>query len=204
MAHTPQGPSPGHTRSSPDSTTIHKLLETASITSYHERVPLQLMDFAYRHTLATLNDARSLITAGYGTPQAKPSQQIRGAAITATPHDLTSVPYPILKLCIRLRADTQFNTALPKAFQEELAEEINATPFPAVTDDWGLGLPPDKHCLLGVGWRLKEEMESGGEKGVHLDEKEKEDMHDRSGMKRRRGSREENRVGKTCVRITEK
>lgn len=192
MADTPKGPSPAHTKTSRDTTAVHKLLETAGITSYHERVPLQLMDFAYRHTLATLNDARSLTAAGYDNSQAKPQQGRRGAAMTAKPYDLTSVPYPILKLSIRLREETQFNTTLPKAFQEELAEEVNATPFPAVTDDWGMGLPPDQHCLLGLGWRLKEEREHGGEKGVQGDEKDEKDMHDRSGIKRRRGSRDEN------------
>lgn len=124
--------------------------------------------------------------------------------MTAKPYDLTSVPYPILKLSIRLREETQFNTTLPKAFQEELAEEVNATPFPAVTDDGGLGLPPDQYCLLGVGWRLKEEREHGGVKGEKGDEKDEEDMHDRSGLKRRRNSRDENGGAKTCVRKTEK
>lgn len=205
MADAPKGPSPAHTRSSRDPTAVHKLLETAGITSYHERVPLQLMDFAYRHTLETLNDARSLTAAGYDNSQAKPRPQGRGrAAMTVKPYDLTSVPYPILKISIRLREETQFNTALPKAFQEELAEEVNATPFPAVTDDWGLGLPPDQHCLLGVGWRLKEEREHGGERGVQGDEKDEEDMHDRSGIKRRRGSRDENGDEESCIRKTEK
>lgn len=191
MADTPKGPSPTHTRPSRDPAAVHKLLETAGITSYHERVPLQIMDFAYRHTLATLNDARSLIDAGYDTSQAKPPKKTRAAAMTITPYDLTSVPYPILKLSIRLRADTQFHTALPKAFQEELAEEINATPFPAMPDEWGSGLPPDQHCLLGVGWRLQKEREIGGEKEVQGDEKDEEDTHGHSGRKRKKGLREE-------------
>lgn len=200
MADTPKWPSAAHTRSPRDETAVHMLLENAGITSYHERVPLQLMDFAYRHTLATLNDARSLIAAGYDTSQAKRTQAMRRALMTATPYDLTSVPYPILQLSIRLRTDTQFNTALPKAFQEELAEEVNATPLPAITDSWGLGLPQDQHCLLGVGWRLKEEKEREGEKGVQGDEKDEEDMYDRSGKKRSRGSSEENSGEGKCVR----
>lgn len=204
MADTPKGRSAEHTRFPQDQTAVHKLLENAGITSYHERVPLQLMDFAYRHTLATLNDARSLITASYDTSQAKRTQAIRRTAMTTTPYDLSSVPYPILQLSIRLRTDTQFNTALPKAFQEELAEEVNATPFPAVTDSWGLGLPQDQHCLFGVGWRLKEEKEREGEEGVQGDEKDEEDMHDRSGMKRRRGSDEENSDEETCIRKSQK
>lgn len=199
MADTSKGPSATeHTRSQQNKTAVHKLLENAGITSYHERVPLQIMDFAYRHTLATLNDARSLIAAGYDTSQAKHPQAMRRAATTAIPYDLTSVPYPILQLSIRLRSDTQFNTALPKAFQEELAEEVNATPFPAVTDSCGLGLPPDQHCLLGVGWRLKEGKEHEEEKGVQGDKKDGEYMHDRSGMKRKRGPGEENSDEETC------
>lgn len=205
MADTSKGPSSTeHTRSPQDKTAVHKLLENAGITSYHERVPLQLMDFAYRHTLATLNDARSLITASYDTSQAKRPQAMRRAAMTATPYDLTSMPYPILQLCIRLRTDTQFNTALPKAFQEELAKEVNATPLPAVTDSWGLGLPQDQHCLLGIGWRLREEKEHEGEKEVQGDEKDEEDLHVRSGMKRRRGSGGENSEEETYVRKTQK
>lgn len=204
MDDTSKGPSTGHTRSQQDKTAVHKLLENAGITKYHERVPLQLMDFAYRHTLATLNDAHSLITAGYDTSQAKRPQAMRRAAMTATPYDLTSVPYPILQLSIRLRSDTQFNPALPKAFQEELAEEVNATPLPAVKDSWGMGLPQDQHCLLGVGWRLREEKEREGEKEVQGDEKDEECMHDRSGLKRRRGSGEENSDKETCERVSGK
>lgn len=204
MADTSKGPPTEHTRSPQDKTAVHKLLENAGITSYHERVPLQLMDFAYRHTLATLNDARSLITASYDASQAKRPQAMRRAATPGTPYDMTSVPYPIFQLSIRLRTDTQFNTALPKAFQEELAAEVNATPLPAVTDSWGLALPQDQHCLLGVGWRLSEEKEHEGEKEVQGDEKDEECMHDRSGMKRRRGSGEENSDEETCVLKTQK
>lgn len=202
MADTSEGPPTEHTRSPQDKTAVHMLLENAGITRYHERVPLQLMDFAYRHTLATLNDARSLISASYDTSHKRP-QAMRRAAMTATPYDLTSVPYPILQLSIRLRTDTQFNTALPKDFQEELADEVNATPLPAVTDSWGLGLPQDQHCLLGVGWRLREEKEHEGEKEVQADEKDEECMHDRSGMKRR-GSGVENSDEETCVLKTQK
>lgn len=204
MADTSKGPSTGHTKSQQDKTAVHKLLENAGITKYHERVPLQLMDFAYRHTLATLNDAHSLISAGYDTSQAKRPQAMRRAAMTATPYDLTSVPYPILQLSIRLRSDTQFNSALPRAFQEELAEKVNATPLPAVTNNWGLGLPQDQHCLLGVGWRLREEKEREGEKEVQGDEKDGECMHGRFGMKRRRGSGEENSDEETCEHLSGK
>lgn len=204
MADIPKGPSAEHARSPRDKAAVHKLLENAGITSYHERVPLQLMDFAHRHILATLNDTPSLNTASYDTSQAKRPQAMRRAAITATLYDMSSVPYPLLQLSIRLRTDIQFNTALPKAFQEELAEEVNATPLPAVTDSWGLGPPQDQHCLLGVGWRLKEEKELEGEKEVQGDEKDEEDMHDRSGMKRRRGSSGENNDEEKCVRKTEK
>lgn len=202
MADTSKGPSIGHTRSQKDKTAVHKLLENAGITEYHERVPLQLMDFAYRHTLATLNDAHSLITAGYDISQAKLPRAMRRAAITATPYDLTCVPYPILQLSIRLRSDTQFNSALPKAFQEELAEEVNATPLPAVTDSWRLGLPQDQHCLLGVGWRLREEKEREGEKEVQGNEKDEECMHDRSGLKRRSCLGEEISDEETCEHVS--
>lgn len=203
MADTPNGPSPTNTRSSQDPTAVHKLLETAGITNYHERVPLQLMDFAYRHTQATLNDARSLIAAGYDTSQAKPPKKSRGVATTITPYDLTSVPYPILTMSIRLRVDTQFQTALPKGFQEELAEEINAIPFPAVVNDWRSGLPPDQYCLLGVGGRLEGGGEIGGEKGVQEDEKDEEDMHDHSERKRKKGWSEEDSDERACIQKAE-
>lgn len=204
MADTPERASAAHTGSPRDKTAVHKLLENAGITSFHERVPLQLMDFAYCHTLATLNDARSLIAAGYDTSQAKRPQAMRRAPMTVTPYDMTSVSYPILQLSVRLRTDAQFNTALPKAFQEDLAEEVNAIPLPPVTDSWGLGLPQDQHCLLGVGWRLKVGKEREGKKGVRGDEKDEEDKHDRSGMKRRWGSSDENSGEEKCVRKTRK
>src|SRR5690242_19093890 len=43
-----------------DARLIHMLLSNLGVTAYQERVPLQLLDFAYRHSSSILSDALHL------------------------------------------------------------------------------------------------------------------------------------------------
>ncbi|KAL9616598.1 MAG: hypothetical protein Q9160_008543 [Pyrenula sp. 1 TL-2023] len=55
----------GLTRRPRDARLIHLLLSSMGITAYQERVPLQLLDFAYRYTSGILSDAMHLQAEGY-------------------------------------------------------------------------------------------------------------------------------------------
>jgi transcription initiation factor TFIID subunit 9B len=112
-------------------------------------VPLQLLDFAYRYTSSTLQDALHLSNADYGPTK-------------ATQTDGSSISLAALRLSIASRLNYQFNPSLPKEFLLELAAERNRVALPTVGREWGVRLPPERYCLKGVGWGLKEEWESEG------------------------------------------
>ncbi len=139
-----------------DSRLIHMILANLGVTAYQERVPLQLMDFAYRYTSSTLQDALHFTSEGYGT--SGPTSN-RGAT-----NDSSNVTLASLRLSIASRTHYQFSPALPKEFYHEIAQERNRVALPAVGRDWGLRLPPGQYCLTGVGWGLKEEWDSDGER----------------------------------------
>lgn len=140
-----------------DARLIHMILANLGITSYHERVPLQLMDFAYRYTSSTLQDALHLTSEGYGT--AAPGTGRNVAAM----NDISAITSAGLKLSIASRTHYQYEPTLPKEFHHEVAAERNKIALPTVGRDWGLRLPPEQFCLTGVGWGLKEEWDTDGE-----------------------------------------
>ncbi|KAA6415463.1 MAG: transcription initiation factor TFIID subunit 9 [Lasallia pustulata] len=127
----------GLSRRPRDARLIHMILANLGVTAYQERVPLQLMDFAYRYTSSTLQDALHLTSEGYGG-----SGPAAAAAVVA-PQLRTSV--------------TWFNPSIPKEYYQDLAQERNRVALPAVGKDWGVRLPPERYCLTGVGWGLREE-----------------------------------------------
>ena len=141
-----------------DARLIHMILANFGVTSYQERVPLQLMDFAYRYTSSALSDALHLTTENYGGSNTGTS---RGAAA----NDLSGMTLQSLKLSIASRNHYQFNPGLPREYLQEMAQEKNRIGLPAIGKDpgGGLRLPPERYCLTGVGFGLKEEWESEGE-----------------------------------------
>ncbi|CAL8582913.1 Transcription initiation factor TFIID subunit 9 [Xanthoria parietina] len=132
-----------------DSRLLHTVLANLGVTSYQERVPLQLMDFAYRFTSSTLQDALHLTSEGYGA-------QTFGTGKAAN-NELSAVSLSSLRLSIESRTHYQFNPTLSKEFYHEIAQERNQVQLPSVGKDLGLRLPPEQYCLTGVGWKLKDE-----------------------------------------------
>jgi transcription initiation factor TFIID subunit 9B len=155
------------------------LLASLGVTSYQDRVPLQLLDFAYRYTANVLQDAVHLATEGYaaatdGTAGAKGSAEVG------------SVSLPALRLSIASRLHFQFQTGLPKEFLMDVASERNRIALPGVSRGFdpaaapngavsganqsisvgGLRLPPERFCLTGSGWNMKDEWDSEGEEDV--------------------------------------
>jgi len=142
-----------------DARVIHMILANLGVTAYQERVPLQLMDFSYRYTSSTLQDALHLTSETYGSTVVAPGK-------VAATHDLNAVSLTSLRLSIASRTHYQFNPGLSKEYLQELAQERNRVTLPAVGKEWGIRLPPERYCLTGVGFGLKEEWDSEGEEDV--------------------------------------
>ena len=137
-----------------DARLLHMVLANYGVTGYQERVPLQLMDFAYRYTSSTLQDALHFTAEGYGTTGSG-----TGSGKAAPHNDLSGITLSSLRLSIASRTHYQFNPTLPKEFYSEIAQERNRVALPPVSREWGMRLPPEQFCLTGVGWDLKEEFD---------------------------------------------
>lgn len=125
-------------------------------------MPLQLMDFAYRYTSSTLQDALHLTSEGYGSSVHPPAAAGRGAA--PAPHtDMSAISLSSLRLSVASRTHYQFNPTLPKEFYQDIAQERNRVALPFVEREWGLRLPPEQYCLTGEGWNLKDEWDAEGD-----------------------------------------
>lgn len=77
-----------------DARLLHMILASLGVTAYQERVPQQVMDFAYRYTSSVLSDALHLTTEGYGS--SGPGQASGRGANAANQSDLSSVTLFIL------------------------------------------------------------------------------------------------------------
>lgn len=149
-----------------DARLIHLLLSSLGVKAYQDRVPLQLMDFAYRYTAGVLSDALALSAEGYGDGNTAHTSGKRGGAAAGGASgsgDDKTISMNGLRLAVQSRAQYQFQGALPKEFLLEMAAEKNKIPLPRPEREFGLRLPPERYCLSGVGWGLKEEWESEGE-----------------------------------------
>ena len=145
----------GQSKRPRDARLIHVVLSSLGIHSYQERVPLQLLDFAYRYTSGVLSDSLRLSAEGYS------SQNERGnRRAGAGGDDNNAVTVTALRQAIASRQGHTFQGALPKEFMMEQAAERNRIALPKVERGYGLQLPPEKYCLTGIGWGLKDEWES--------------------------------------------
>ena len=152
------------------------LLASLGVTPYQDRVPLQLLDFAYRYTANVLQDSVHLATEGYAAAT-DGTAGMKGSA------EVNSVSLPALRLAIASRLHFQFQTGLPKEFLMEVASERNRIALPGVSRGFdpaagangaapaanqsvvigGMRLPPERFCLTGLGWDMKDEWDSEGE-----------------------------------------
>ncbi|KAL3494805.1 transcription initiation factor IID, 31kD subunit-domain-containing protein [Aspergillus germanicus] len=178
----------GKSRRPRDVRLIHMLLTSLGVTAYQDRVPLQLLDFAYRYTSGVLQDAVHLTTEGY----AGAGPEAANAAGNRAPLEVNSVTLPALRLSIASRLHYQFQTGLPKEFLMDVAAERNRVALPGATRGFeaapasgkpaasssvlmaGMRLPPERFCLTGTGWKMSDEWESEGEEEVVLEEERDE------------------------------
>lgn len=160
-----------------DARLLHMVLANYGVSAYQERVPLQLMDFAYRYTSSTLQDALHFMAESYGSTG--PST---GSGKDKANSDPSGVTLSSLRLSIASRTHYQYNPTLPKEFYAEIAQERNRMALPPVSREFGMRLPPDQYCLTGTGWDLKEEFDEEMEDTDQVQEGEtavrEEDMED--------------------------
>lgn len=169
----------GKSRRPRDVRLVHMLLASLGVTAYQDRVPLQLLDFAYRYTANILQDAVHLATEGYAAAT-------DGTAGSKGSAEVNSVSLPALRLSIASRLHFQFQSGLPKEFLMDVASERNRTALPGVSRGFdvtagapngpvganpsltmgGMRLPSERFCLTGAGWNLKDEWDSDGEEDV--------------------------------------
>jgi transcription initiation factor TFIID subunit 9B len=148
-----------------DARIIHLILASMNVTSYQERVPLMLMDFAYRlSSLQWPRDCKeSNLWTGYTSSVLQDALLFSDAINSTSNTGGTNPPAQIslndLRMSVASRINHQFNTSLPKEFLLDIAQERNKVALPIVGKEFGVRLPPEKYCLTGINWDLSETRE---------------------------------------------
>ncbi|KAI0198599.1 transcription initiation factor IID, 31kD subunit-domain-containing protein [Astrocystis sublimbata] len=172
-----------------DARTIELLLTSQGVTSFDNRVPLLLLDFAYRHTSSILNDALHLSGDPYSSHAgAKPSGS-SGAVPTAPPGGDATVSTNAIHIAIASRQTYQFRGGsggggaggggggASKEWLQELARERNKVALPRIlANEWGVRLPNERFVLSGQAWGLRDQW--GVEGGSESDDEENDDDSD--------------------------
>jgi transcription initiation factor TFIID subunit 9B len=123
--------------------------------AYTERVPLQLLDFAYRYTSSILTDALAYEPP---VPTSLPQSEKKKRDTTAE----EGISLNALRTSVQGRAAVMGGAAagaggLGKEFLAEVAMERNRVALPRVEREFGVRLPPERYCFTGVGWGVKEQ-----------------------------------------------
>ncbi|KAK5018026.1 Transcription initiation factor TFIID subunit 9 [Cryomyces antarcticus] len=152
----------GSSRRPRDARLLHLVLSSLGVSAYQERVPLQLMDFAYRYTSSILSDSLRLASEGYSSSTTNTtSGSTAKEKSDKSKADENGIGVAVLRQAIGSRLNYQFNAQLPKEFMLEQAADRNRIALPRVVDrGFGVALPPERYCLTGVGWGLKDEWDS--------------------------------------------
>lgn len=141
-----------------DARLIHMLLSSLGCTAYQERVPLQLLDFAYRHSSSILSDALHLSSDAYVSQQTRARDAPPGGGFREADGQVSS---NAVQLAIQSRLQYQFGGGnggggLSKEFLLETAQARNKVALPRVLqNEWGVRLPSERFVLTGVPWGLK-------------------------------------------------
>ncbi|EXJ88101.1 transcription initiation factor TFIID subunit 9B [Capronia coronata CBS 617.96] len=182
---------------------IHLLLASHGISAYQQRVPLQLMDFAYRYTNSVLTDALHIQNEAYDQADTGTSTKGRGAKQNQAKAEEGDVSLAALRMSIGSRVGHQFQGSLPKEFLKSLADEKNRISLNAPPRDneksgptlGGVRLPHEKFCLTGMGWGLKDEWDSEGEESVESEQDPRPEPEDLMQMDEKGGDEDEEGMG---------
>ncbi|KAH6703023.1 transcription initiation factor IID, 31kD subunit-domain-containing protein [Leptodontidium sp. MPI-SDFR-AT-0119] len=135
-------------------------LSSLGCTAYQERVPLQLLDFAYRHSSSILSDALHLSSDAYISQQTRARDAPPGGRFREADGQISA---NAVILAIQSRLQYQFSggnggRGLSKEFLLRMAQQRNKVTLPRVLrNEWGVRLPSERFVLMGVPWGLKGE-----------------------------------------------
>ncbi|KAI1419874.1 transcription initiation factor IID, 31kD subunit-domain-containing protein [Xylaria sp. FL1777] len=175
-----------------DARTIELLLTSQGVSSFDNRVPLLLLDFAYRHTSSILNDALHLTGDPYTSHAGARPSGSSGAVPTAAPGGDATVSTNAVNIAIASRQAYQFRGGsggggsggggvgggvggggASKEWLQELARERNKVALPRILAyEWGVRLPNERFVLSGQSWGLRDRW--GGAEGGSDDGSEDE------------------------------
>ena len=158
-----------------DQRTLELLLTAQGVTAFEQRVPLLLLDFAYRHSSAVLNDALHLSADPYTSHAgAKPSAS--SGAVPVNPGEAT-ITSNAVQLAIASRLGFQYRGGgASKDWLLELAKERNKVALPRIApSEWGVRLPSERFVLSGTSWSLKD-VWAGPDGDEEEDDDEDEEM----------------------------
>ncbi|KAK6820954.1 transcription initiation factor TFIID subunit 9 [Apiospora arundinis] len=175
-----------------DARTIELLLTSQGVTSYDSRVPLLLLDFAYRHTSSVLSDALHLTTDPYTSAAGSKPSGASGAAPSAPANVDAAVSTNAVSLAVASRQAYQFRGGsgaggsagggASKDWLMELAKERNRVALPRVhAHEWGVRLPNERFVLSGMSWGLKDRWGGTGMGGAE-DEDDDDESEPEGGM----------------------
>ncbi|KAF7671057.1 transcription initiation factor tfiid subunit 9 [Alternaria burnsii] len=145
---------PGTSKRPRDARLIHLILANMGVHAYTERVPLQLLDFAYRYTSSILSDAISY-EPPLPTTSGSKKRAAGGGAAAGEGDSGEGVSLAALRTAVGARAAGTFQATLGKEFMSEVAQERNRIALPRVEREFGIRLPPERYCFTGVGWGVK-------------------------------------------------
>lgn len=174
-ASTSQGASGGAAPRPRDARLIELLLTSQGVTAYEQRVPLLLLDFAYRHTSSILNDSLHLAGDPYVSHAGSKPSASSGAAAAAA-GDAAISPNAV-KLAIAARLGFQFRGGssgggISKEYMQELARDRNKIALPKIVpNEWGVRLPGERFVLSGTSWGLKDVWDEIGDDDDDDDDK---------------------------------
>ncbi|KAK4188505.1 transcription initiation factor IID, 31kD subunit-domain-containing protein [Podospora australis] len=160
--HHPLGPAPGgNSITAPrprEARTIELLLTAQGVTAFEQRVPLLLLDFAYRHTSAVLQDALQLSADPYTFAAGAKASSTTGQ-VPVNVGDAT-VTASAVQLAISSRLGFQFRSsggAASKDWLMDLAKERNKVALSRIpASEWGVRLPGERFVLSGTSWGLRD------------------------------------------------
>ncbi|KAG0663023.1 Transcription initiation factor TFIID subunit 9 [Monosporozyma unispora] len=153
---------------------LHLLLASQAIHQYEDKVPLQLMDFAYRYTRGVLKDAimyneykennlvedkdDESVAETHATAPTANTNTASGGSTTTTNNNSTTTQGQLsvedIRLAIASRTQYQFKPTAPKELMLKLASDRNKKSLPQVMGSWGVRLPPEKYCITAKEWSI--------------------------------------------------
>jgi transcription initiation factor TFIID subunit 9B len=175
-----------------DARLIHLLLSSLGVTAYSDRVPLQLLDFSYRHTSSLLSDALHLSSDAYISQSSRAKDTSGGAKVPGGDDNKITMSSVQLAIQSRLQYQLAGQRGMSKEFLGEVAQERNKIRLPVVgVPEWGVRLPAERFVLSGVPWGVKEVWE----KREDSSEEDDGDTEMKDGGVQVKGEREDEEMG---------